>query len=75
MEKENDSTIISDGELLDLLFAAKQRDPDAMLQLIDIYKGDILRISKFIQLPKEDAVSIITLEFLEFIQKSEEVIQ
>jgi hypothetical protein len=69
METKDDLPIVPDRELLALLHAAKQKDTDAMLQLIDLYEEDILRISKFIHLPEEDAVATIILEFLEFIQK------
>ncbi|MFE4712782.1 MULTISPECIES: helix-turn-helix domain-containing protein [unclassified Paenibacillus] len=68
METKDDPGIIPDREILELLRAAKQGDTEAMLQLIDLYEEDILRISKFIHLPEEDAVSAIILEFLEFIQ-------
>lgn len=71
MEAENASKIITDSELLKLLYAAKQKDTQAMQQLIDLYKEDIHRISKFIYLPKEDAISTIILEFLELIQELE----
>ncbi|KWX76642.1 hypothetical protein AMQ84_15000 [Paenibacillus riograndensis] len=68
MEKENDSNIISDREFLTLLQAAKRKDPAATLQLVNLFKEDILKVSRYIHLPAEDAVSMITLEFLELIQ-------
>lgn len=71
METKDDSKIISDDQLLKLLNAAKKKEAEAMLQLIDLYIDDILRISKFIYLPEEDAISAIILEFLELIQESE----
>lgn len=69
METQNDHPIIPDDELLNLLQAARGKDPEAMLRLIHLYEEDILRISKFIHLPEEDAVSTIILEFLEFVQE------
>lgn len=69
MEAQNDQPIIPDDELLSLLHAARRKDPEAMLRLIDLYEEDIVRISKFIHLPEEDAVSTIILEFLEFVQE------
>lgn len=72
MEKKDDTEIISDGQILELVRAARQKDHDAMLQLIQIYKEDILKLSKFIHLPQEDAISQIVLEFLECIISSEE---
>ncbi|WP_337035088.1 hypothetical protein [Paenibacillus illinoisensis] len=72
MEKENDPRIITDSELLGLIEAAKKRDPAAMLKLIELYKEDIVRISNFIYMPTEDAISAITLEFLESILNPED---
>lgn len=71
MEKKDDKPIISDHEFIELLEGAKHKDPEAMLKLIELYKEDILRVSKYIRLPLEDAVSTITLEFLELIQAQE----
>ncbi|MBY9078561.1 hypothetical protein [Paenibacillus sp. CGMCC 1.18879] len=71
MEKETDSNVISDREFLNLLEAAKRRNPDAILQLLNLFKEDILNVSRYIYLPTEDAVSTITLEFLELIQRKD----
>lgn len=71
METKNDTEIIPDSEFLDLLQLAKQNDPESILQLIELFKGDILRLSKFIHMPQEDAVSQIIVEFLEFIKNSD----
>ncbi|MEC0170155.1 hypothetical protein [Paenibacillus graminis] len=76
MEKENDSNIISDREFLNLLQEAKRKDPAAILQLVNLFKEDILKVSRYIHLPAEDAVSMVTLEFLELIQgKNHDLIQ
>ncbi len=45
METKNAPTIIADCEFMKLLQDAKQKDPAAMTQLIDLYKEDILRLS------------------------------
>lgn len=71
METQNDRAIISDLELLELLQAAKQKDTLAMLKLIEIYNEDILRISQYIKMPKEDAISAIIVEFLDLLQATE----
>lgn len=71
METKNDTEIIPDSEFLGLLQLAKQNDPDSILQLIELFKGDILRLSKFIHMPQEDAVSQIIVEFLEFIKNND----
>jgi hypothetical protein len=72
MEKKNDTKIITDDQFLELIRSARLKEPDAMLQLIQLYKEDILKLSKFIHLPQEDAVSQITLEFLECILRNED---
>ncbi|WP_342437697.1 hypothetical protein NSS79_33260 [Paenibacillus sp. FSL L8-0436] len=71
MENKDDAEMITDRQILELMQAVRQKDPEAMLQLIQLYKEDIVNISKFIHMPKEDAVSEIILEFLEFIQRSD----
>ncbi|MEK8216938.1 MULTISPECIES: hypothetical protein [unclassified Paenibacillus] len=71
MENKDDAEMITDRQILELMQAVRQKDPEAMLQLIQLYKEDIVNISKFIHMPKEDAVSEIILEFLEYIQRSD----
>ena len=72
MEAKNDTETIPDSEFLDLLHSAKQDDHESMLELIELFKEDILRLSKFIYMPQEDAISQIVLEFLEYIKKSKD---
>ncbi|MEI2395238.1 MULTISPECIES: hypothetical protein [Paenibacillus] len=69
MEKKDDTEIISDDEMMNLLHAAKKRDKEATLKLVDLYKEDIQRISRYIYLPTEDVVSMIIVEFLEILYK------
>lgn len=64
METKNDQTTITDRKFLALLHAAQNDDPDAMLQLIDLFKEDIVKASQFIQLPQEDAVAEIVVELV-----------
>ncbi|UNK19472.1 hypothetical protein MNQ98_05415 [Paenibacillus sp. N3/727] len=52
--------------------AVQQDDPEAIVQLLDLFKEDIVRASQFIQLPQEDAVSEIVVELLEYIKNSVE---
>ncbi|MDH6674964.1 hypothetical protein M2277_005663 [Paenibacillus sp. LBL] len=68
MEEKNDSAIITDHEFLILLQAAKQKDPEAMLRIIELFQGDIENISRTIRIPREDALSHIITELLEYIQ-------
>lgn len=72
METKNDRAVVPDCELLALVRAVQQDDPEAMVQLIELFKYDIVRASQFIQLPQEDAVSEIVVELLEYIKNSVE---
>ncbi|MNJ63463.1 hypothetical protein D3C77_593650 [compost metagenome] len=72
METENDPRVIPDDEFLKLLQQAKQNDAESTLKLIELFKGDIMRVSKFILTSEEDAVSDIILEFLEMIKERKE---
>ncbi|WP_160036963.1 helix-turn-helix domain-containing protein [Paenibacillus sp. An7] len=68
MEEKDVSAVITDSEFLKLLQEAKQGEPEAMLKIIDLYQEDIEKISKAIRIPKEDAVSHIITELIEYIQ-------
>ncbi|MBJ6362357.1 hypothetical protein ACFOQM_13765 [Paenibacillus sp. GCM10012307] len=68
MEAKNDSAIIPDREFLALLHAAREDDEAAKLQLIELFKKDIIDLSRFIHLPQEDAVSEIVMEILAYIK-------
>lgn len=73
METKDDQRIVpDDDEFLNLLRKAKQNDPESTLKLIELFKGDIMHISKFIHMPAEDAVSDIILEFLEMIRERDD---
>lgn len=73
METKDDQRVIPDDEeFLNLLQRARDNDPDATLKLIELFKGDIVHISKYIYMSEEDAVSDIILEFLEMIKRREE---
>ncbi|OKP83258.1 hypothetical protein A3844_22650 [Paenibacillus helianthi] len=69
MQKEVASEPITNSEFLNLLNAARNKDSDATLQLLELYKPDILRLGRFIHLPKEDVSSEIIVEFLELIYR------
>lgn len=70
-KKKNDKAVISDGELLKLIAAARLSDQAAMTKLLELYKEDILYVSQFIHMPTDDAVSAITVEFLESVLHSD----
>ncbi|MDU4695376.1 MULTISPECIES: hypothetical protein [Paenibacillus] len=70
METKDDQRIVpDDDEFLSLLQKARENDPESTLKLIELFKGDIVHISKFIHMSEEDAVSDIILEFLEMIKR------
>ncbi|MCG7379344.1 helix-turn-helix domain-containing protein [Paenibacillus sp. ACRSA] len=71
MEKQDVKETISDSQFLKLLEDAKNRDPEALVQLVELFRKDIKRLSKFIYLPDEEAESEIILEFLEFVLAKE----
>lgn len=73
MEKEADSAPIPDREFLNLLNEVRNKDPEATLQLIELYRPVILRLSQFIHLPAEDVTSEIIVEFLELIHSDKQV--
>ncbi|WP_059051052.1 hypothetical protein [Paenibacillus senegalimassiliensis] len=72
METKNDQrTVPNDEEFLSLLSKVKENDPDSILELIDLFKGDIAHVSQFIHSSREDAVADIILEFLEMIREED----
>ncbi|MFD1175027.1 hypothetical protein ACFQ3W_01720 [Paenibacillus puldeungensis] len=73
MEAKDDQRVVpDDDEFLNLLHKAKQNDAESTLRLIELFKGDILHISKYIHMAEEDAVSDIILEFLEMIKEQKD---
>lgn len=68
MEKKNASAVITDREFVELLLAAKQKQPEAMLQIIKLFQEDIEAVSQYIRIPREDAISHIVTELLTYIQ-------
>lgn len=70
METKNTKTAISEHQFMTLLQATKENDDEATLQLIQLFKDDIQRSSRYIHMPQEDAISSIIVEFLAFVKKS-----
>lgn len=68
MEAKNAPAAITDSEFADLLTAVRQKQPEAMLQIIELFQEDIEMVSQRILLPREDAISHIVTEILSFIQ-------
>ncbi|MBT2289683.1 hypothetical protein J7E73_11160 [Paenibacillus albidus] len=70
MEKENDTGIISENEFLNLLsLVQEENDELATLKLLDLFEQDIMRLSRFIRLPKEEAIQCMKVELIELLKK------
>ncbi|MEK3880666.1 MULTISPECIES: hypothetical protein [unclassified Paenibacillus] len=70
METKNDTAAITDCEFVELLQAAKQQQPEAILKIIELFQEDIETVSQRIRIPREDAVSHIVTELLAYIQRN-----
>lgn len=68
MEAKNAPAAITDREFVELLLAARQKQPEAMLRIIELFQEDIKTISQRIRIPQEDAISHIVTELLAYIQ-------
>lgn len=70
MEKENVAGIISESEFLNLLtLVQEENDEIATLKLLDLYEQDIIRLSKFMRIPKEEAIQFMKVELIELFKK------
>ncbi|GAB6992026.1 hypothetical protein [Paenibacillus pini] len=72
MEAKNDSSITSDAAFVKLLKLVREHnDPEAMIAILDFFEQDIVRLSRYIRIPREDAIQIITLELMTLLKDSE----
>jgi hypothetical protein len=71
MEAKNAPAAITDREFVELLHAAKQQQPEAVLRIVELFWEDIQTISQRIRIPREDAVSHIVTELLAYIQSDD----
>ncbi|WP_258012438.1 helix-turn-helix domain-containing protein [Paenibacillus sp. F4] len=70
MEKEGAPRFMSDDEFMKLVeLAQTESDVEAMNAIFQYFDPDITRLSKFIRMPKEDAIQSMKTELLEFIMK------
>lgn len=68
MEEKNAFRIISDDELQKLICKIQQeQDQEAMYHFLMLFQTDILRLSRFLKIPKEDAIQSMQLGMLELI--------
>jgi hypothetical protein len=68
MEKENAQTFISDSEFNELLHLAQEGNKEAMFNILSIFEKDILRVSKYIRMSREDAIQCILTDFIELLR-------
>lgn len=68
MEKKNPPFTLTKDEFLKLLVQAQNQEPDAMLKLLHYFEPEMLWHSRFIQMPKEDAMQHMRLALLELFQ-------
>ncbi|MCY9763161.1 helix-turn-helix domain-containing protein [Paenibacillus alvei] len=69
MEKEDPTFSISEIEFLNLLHLAKQNDTDAILKLLKFFENDMLYLSRYIRMPKEDSLQSMSLALIELFKK------
>lgn len=68
MEAKDAPAAVTDSQFAELLRAARQKQPEAMLRIIELFQEDIEMVSKHILISREDAISHIVTEILAFIQ-------
>lgn len=71
MENKDSSIPISEIEFLNLLSLAKQDDSEAILKLLEFFREDILALSKYIHIDREDAIQSMILELIELFKRTD----
>ncbi|MCM3129259.1 hypothetical protein ACFQ3J_19240 [Paenibacillus provencensis] len=70
MEKKIDPEHIPENEFLRLVAGVKQGDEDSMTRIIEMFEEDMRILSRYIPMPKEDALQSMKLELIELIRNS-----
>ncbi|MFD1137284.1 hypothetical protein [Paenibacillus urinalis] len=70
MEKKIDPEHIPENEFLKLVAGVKQGDEDSMTRIIEMFEEDMRILSRYIPMPKEDALQSMKLELIELIRNS-----
>lgn len=70
METKNSPFTLSESDFLSLLTQAQLGDQAAMLQLVKYFEPDMIRYSRFIQMPKDDALQSLKLALIEMIRNT-----
>lgn len=68
MEKKNNSEPIGENEFLKLVHGVQQGDTAAMEELLAMFESDMRLLSRYIPMPKEDALQSMKLEFITLIK-------
>lgn len=71
MEKKISDLSLSESEFVNLLHKSRQGDIEATSQILDFFRKDILNLSCYIRMPREDAIQSITLELLQLLKKDD----
>ncbi|MCE5170690.1 helix-turn-helix domain-containing protein [Paenibacillus profundus] len=69
MEKEFPQNVITETEFLELIQRAQDDDKEAMLQIIELYEQEMIDLSRYIKMPKEDALQAMTTGLIELIKR------
>jgi len=68
MEKEGVGTIAgTPDEFVRIVRMAKQGDKNCMDEIINFFTGDIEYLSKYIMLPREDAIQSLKIELINIV--------
>ncbi|GAK40236.1 hypothetical protein PUW24_09355 [Paenibacillus urinalis] len=70
MEKKIDPEHIPENEFLKLVAGVKHGDEDSMTRIIEMFEEDMRILSRYIPMPKEDALQSMKLELIELIKNS-----
>ncbi|SFS70592.1 hypothetical protein [Paenibacillus sp. 453mf] len=70
MEKKIDPEHIPENEFLRLVAGVKQGDEGSMTRIIEMFEEDMRILSRYIPMPKEDALQSMKLELIELIRNS-----
>ncbi|MCY9529416.1 MULTISPECIES: hypothetical protein [Paenibacillus] len=71
METKDDSRIISEDYFLGLLSRMQNyNDKHATKELLGFFEKDMIRLSRFIKMPKEDAIQTMKLELIEVFKRN-----
>lgn len=70
MEKERVRNITSEYDSFAMILEkAQDGDQEAMQEILNTFEPDIKQLSKFIRLPKEDAIQALKVELITIVKK------